>query len=393
VFAHLIGRPKSELDTPALCLDLDLFEANVERAAAFLKSQGKQWRPHAKCHKSPVIAHRLLRAGAIGVTSAKVSEAEVFAQAGIRDILIANMIVGEQKLERVAALTRWADPVIAVDHFVQADALAEVCRRRGTECRVILEINVGMNRVGIRPGTDTRELAQGVGRLKGVRLVGIMGYEGHLLNIADKDEKSHRIRSAMALLEETRDAMRADGLECSIVSAGGTGSLDVTAGCAAPTEMQSGAVIFADPYYSDRCGLAGYAPALRLLGTVVSRGKLERGVLDCGRKSIQPDTHPPRVLGTVEGRPLPDAEITGVSAEHMTLELGPQSQDLRIGDKVELVPGYCDFTMILHPQLFGIRGGGWRQCGPFPPVDACSSTRLRRGNSPAGDVATRWFGR
>jgi len=357
VFAHLIGRPKSELDTPSLTLDLDAFESNVDKAAAYLASKGKQWRPHAKCHKSPVIAHRLLKAGAIGVTCAKVSEAEVFAEAGVRDILIANAIVGPQKLERVAALTRWADPIVVVDHFVQAEALAEVCRRRGTTCRVILEVNIGMNRVGIRPGTDTRELAQGVSKLSGIRLVGIMGYEGHLLAIPDVEEKNHRIRSAIAILEETRDVMLADGIECSIVSAGGTGSLETTSSLSAPTELQSGAVIFADPYYAHSCGLTGYTPALRLIATVVSRSKLERGILDSGRKTVHADIMPPRLVGTVEGRPLSDAVVTGLNAEHGILELGPESQSLRIGDKVELIPGYSDFTMILHRALFGIRGG------------------------------------
>jgi D-serine deaminase-like pyridoxal phosphate-dependent protein len=366
VFAHLIGRPKSELDTPSLTVDLDAFESNVDKAAAFLKSKNKQWRPHAKCHKSPVIGHRLLKAGAIGLTCAKVSEAEVFAQAGIRDLLIANAIVGPQKLERVAALTRWSDPIVVVDHFVQADALAQMCRKRGTTCRVILEVNIGMNRVGIRPGTDTRDLAQGVAKLQGIRLVGIMGYEGHLLAIPDQEEKNHKIRSAIAILEETRDMMLADGIECSIVSAGGTGSLEMTASCAAPTELQSGAVIFADPFYFDRCGLTGYTPALRLIATVVSRGKLERGILDSGRKSLHPDIHPPRLVGTVEGRPLTDATILGLSAEHCTLELGPESQSLRIGDKVELIPGYCDFTMILHRALIGLRGGIVETVWPIP---------------------------
>ncbi|QDT57158.1 D-threonine aldolase [Caulifigura coniformis] len=366
MFANLIGRPKAELDTPSLTVDLDAFEQNVDKAAAFLASKNKQWRPHAKCHKSPVIAHRLLRAGAIGVTCAKVSEAEVFAQAGIRDILIANAIVGSQKLERVASLTHWADPVIVVDHFVQAEALAAMCRKRGTTCRVILEVNIGMNRVGIRPGTDTRELAQGVAKLPGIRLVGIMGYEGHLLALSDPEEKAHKIRNAIAILEETRDTMLQDGIECSLVSAGGTGSIEITSECAAPTELQSGAVIFADPFYSERCGLVGYTPALRLIATVVSRGKLERGILDAGRKTLHPDTHPSKLIGTVEGRPLNDAVIASLNAEHGILELGPQSQDLRIGDKVEIIPGYCDFTMILHRALFGIRGGLVETVWPIP---------------------------
>ena len=352
-----VGRPKSELDTPACCIDLDAMEANIHRMAGFIRERGKQWRPHAKCHKTPEIAQLQMRAGAIGVTVAKVSEAEVYAAAGIRDILIANMIVGEPKLERVAALCRTADPIVACDHFVQAEALAEVCRRREVECRVVIEVNIGMDRVGIRPGADFRDLSRGIARLKGVRLAGIMGYEGHLLRVPDPDEKRERIAAAMALLVEQRDQLQADGLPCEIVSAGGTGSYQITADSPGITELQAGGGIFADPCYINQCGLAGLEPSLFVIATVTSRPKLERAITDAGRKTINPDLEPPVIKGTVSGRPLPDAEITGLSAEHGILALGPQSQDLRIGDKIELIPGYTDFTTPLHDRFYGIRNG------------------------------------
>ncbi len=351
------GRHKTELDTPAYCIDLDVMEANIGRMSEFICSRGKEWRPHAKCHKAPEIALLQMKAGAIGVTVAKVSEAEVYAAAGIRDILIANMIVGEPKLERVAALCRTADPIVACDHFVQAEALAEVCRRREVECRVVIEVNIGMDRVGIRPGADFRDLSRGVARLKGVRLVGVMGYEGHLLRVPDPTEKRTRINAAIALLVEQRDQMRADGLDCGIVSAGGTGSYQITADCPGVTELQAGGGIFADPCYINQCSLEDLRPALTVLATVTSRPKLERAVIDAGRKTINPDLEPPVIKGTVSGRPLPDAAITGLSAEHGILSLGPQSQDLRIGDKIELIPGYTDFTTPLHDRFYGIRQG------------------------------------
>lgn len=357
MYASYLGRPKSELDTPAYCVDLDLLADNIRSMAVDVAARGKQWRPHVKCHKLPVIAHQQIRAGAIGVTAAKVSEAEVFVNAGIPDVLIANMVVGEHKLERLAALTRDGRPIATCDHFVQAEALSTICQRRGTRCRLILEINLGLNRVGTRPGIDSRELARGVARLPGVQLVGIMGYEGHLLTIADPVEKRQKIEAAMAVLVETKDAIESDGIPLEIVSAGGTGSYQVTADCPGVTELQAGGGIFADTFYLDRCGVTGLQPALRLIATVVSRGKLERAVLDCGRKSLHPDIHPPKVVATVNGRPLPDAAIVQVSAEHTTLELGPQSQDLKIGDKVEIIPGYSDHTTPLHPTLFGLRGG------------------------------------
>ena len=354
---QLVGGHKSDLDTPAYCINLEVLEANIGSMSGFLRDREKAWRPHAKCHKTPAIAHQQLRAGAIGVTVAKVSEAEVYAAAGIRDILIANMLAGRPKLERVAALCRTADPVLACDHFVQAEALASVCRERGVTCRVIIEVNIGMDRVGIRPGSDFRDLARGIAGLSGVTLAGIMGYEGHLLRVENRAEKTERINAAIALLTEQRDLMQAEGLPCEIVSAGGTGSYQITADCAGVTELQCGGGIFADPYYIHRCGLAGLEPALMIIGTVVSRPQLDRAVIDCGRKTINQEVEPPTVKGTVAGRPLPDAVFTGLSAEHGIIKLGPQSQDLKIGDKIEIIPGYADFTTPLHNQFLGLRNG------------------------------------
>jgi D-serine deaminase-like pyridoxal phosphate-dependent protein len=352
-----VGRPLAELDTPALCIDLDVMEANIASMSAFIRERGKQWRPHAKCHKTPAIAWKELAAGAMGVTVAKVSEAEVYARAGIRDILIANMLAGEQKLERLAALCRAADPIATCDHFVQAEALSAVCRRRGVTCRAVIEVNIGMDRVGVRPGPDFRDLARGIARLPGIRLVGIMGYEGHLLRIPDPVEKRQRIDAAIALFVEQRDLMQRDDLPCEIVSAAGTGSYQYTCDCPGVTEIQAGGGIFADPCYTVQCGLVGLEPALTVLATVTSRPKRERAVTDAGRKTMYWDMEKPVVKRTVQGRPLPDAVVTGLSAEHGILSLGPQSQDLRIGDKIDLIPGYADFTTILHDRFYGIRGG------------------------------------
>lgn len=352
--SSVIGRHHIDLDTPALCIDLERFEANILAMATAHQQAGKTWRPHAKCHKSPAIAHQLIRAGAIGVTVAKVSEAEVYIQAGIPDVLIANMIVGRQKLLRVAAMCRAGRPIVAVDHFVQAEALSEVCGEYGVRCRVILEVDIGLARVGIRPGADTRELALGVSKLPHIDLAGIMGYEGHLLTLPEP-EKSEKIASAMAILGETREMFRREGLCCDIVSASGTGSYQLTIHSPHITETQAGGGIFADPFYLERCGVTGLQPALQLLATCVSRPKLERAVLDSGRKALHPDIHPPTIVRIAGGHPLSDAVKPTLSAEHLTLELGPASQNLKIGDKVILIPGYCDHTNVLHNFFYGIR--------------------------------------
>ncbi len=345
------GEPLAELDTPALCIDLDAMERNIERMASHLRERGVSWRPHQKCHKSPAIAHKLLDAGAMGMTCAKVSDAEVMAASGVRDLLIANMIVGERKLQRLASLCRWADPVVACDHFVQAEALAEVCRRRGVTCRVIIEVDIGMNRVGVRPGRDTLELAQGIDRLDGVKLAGIMGYEGHLLRIPDPDEKRRQINEAIGTLLHCRDRLLEHGLNCEIVSAGGTGSYQITADCEGVTELQAGGGIFGDPFYLQQCGLAGHDSALTVLATVVSRPSLTRAVLDSGKKTLYADLQLPVV------KDFPDAKVQSLSAEHCLVELGPESQDWTIGDKVELFVGYADLTTVLHDRFYGIRDG------------------------------------
>ncbi|MCA9025569.1 MAG: DSD1 family PLP-dependent enzyme [Planctomycetaceae bacterium] len=352
-----ISQAFTELDTPAYCLDIDTLETNIDRMASFLAERGKQWRPHAKCHKTPEVAKRQVAAGATGVTVAKVSEAEVYADAGITDILIANLVVGPQKLARLAELCREANPVVCCDHFAQAEALSEVCQRAGVTCRVVIEMDIGMNRVGVRPGKDTLELAQAVDRLPGIDLVGVMGYEGHLLTIEDVDQKRREINAAIGLLANAREAMLAHGICCDIVSAGGTGSYQITADCDVVTELQAGGGVFADPFYLERCGVTGLEPSLRLVATVVSRPSLERAIIDAGRKALHWDIYPPQVHSTAEGRSLPDAVVKSLSAEHGTIELGPQSRDIKIGDKLLLIPGYSDHTTVLHDEFQITRNG------------------------------------
>ena len=228
--------------------------------------------------------------------------------------------------------------------------MAAVCAKNGVTCRVIPEVNIGLNRVGIRPGTDTLQLARGIDKLEGVRLAGIMGYEGHLLQIADQQEKRQKINEAMNVLVQCRDLILAEGLCCDIVSAGGTGSYQITSDCEGVTELQAGGGIFACPHYRTECHLQDLDYSLSVLATVVSRPSKERAILDAGRKSHHPDFHLPVVKGH------PDAHAVRVSAEHCELELKGESQNLKIGDKVELVPGYADFTTVLHDQFYGFRG-------------------------------------
>lgn len=345
----MLGKHVSELDTPALCIDLDAMDANIASMASLITSRGKQWRPHVQCHNAPAIAQKQIAAGAIGATCATVAEACVMARDGVRDILIANMIVGRSKLERVARLCNIADPIVTIDHYAQAEALSAVCTEFGVWPRVIIEVDVGMQRVGIKPGIEATKLRKGIARLEGINPVGMMAYEGHLLRIVDPDEKRELINNAMTMMRHTRDMMLNDGYACDIVSAGGTGSYQITSECEVVTELQAGGGIFGDPFYASHCGVAGLKPALTVLATVVSRPALDRVVVDAGRKAIPADPVMPLV------RDFPESKVTRLTAEHGELEVTGDARDLRIGDRTQLSVGHANLTTMLHSKFFGLR--------------------------------------
>lgn len=346
-----LGLRVDELDTPALCIDIEALDRNIARIAGHCRQQGIAWRPHAKGHKSPVIARRQLAAGAIGVTCAKLGEAEVMCQAGVGEALVANQIAGPKKIARLVALRRHADAIVAVDHIDQVVPIDEAMRAAGLRQRVLIEVDIGLNRAGVAPGEPTVRLAREITGRSGVALAGIMGYEGHLLTVADRAEKGDRIRAALAELVATRAALEQDGIACDIVSAGGTGSYEFTAGAPGITELQAGGLIFMDAFYRHTCQVSEFEYALTVATTVVGRPARERAISDAGRKSVHGDLHAPLVMGR------DDIQVGRLSAEHGELKLAAGSHDLRIGDRLALVPGYGDFTCVLHDEYFVTRNG------------------------------------
>ncbi|MGE0759146.1 MAG: DSD1 family PLP-dependent enzyme [Pirellulaceae bacterium] len=344
------GATKNDIDTPALCIDLDKFDANIQTMAAKCRQRGIDWRPHSKCHKSPIIARKLMMAGAIGVTCAKLGEAEVMGAAGIRDVLIANLIVGTAKMQRLVALRRIADPVVCVDHVEHVKELGAAMARAGLTLRVLVEVDIGMSRVGVLPGEPTLQLAQQVAQTPGLQLAGLMGYEGHLLLVEDSREKDDRIREAIGRLLATKELLVQHGLPCDIVSCGGTGSYRTTLECPGVTELQAGGAVFMDVFYRERCRVDEFDYALTVLSTVVSRPAPDRAVIDAGRKTMNMELSLPRVLNRS------DIEVMNLSAEHGLLRLEPSAQSLAIGDRLEFIPGYGDFTTVLHGRFYAFRG-------------------------------------
>ncbi len=340
----------ADLDTPVLCIDLDAFEANVRDLAAACARRGIHWRPHAKCHKSVDVARRLIEAGALGLTCAKLGEAEVFAAAGIGDLLISNLLVGPLKVKRLVELRRIADPIVCFDDLAQAEPISRAMQAAGMKVRALLEIDIGMQRVGISPGEKALALAQQVSRLSGIELAGIMGYEGHLLLIDDPIEKEMKIRAALTQLTQTRDLLVQHGIACPIVSCGGTGSFDICVSQPGITEIQCGGAIFMDAFYRFKCHVSQFRYALKVIATVVSRPAPERAIIDAGRKTMNMELTMPLVLGRE------DIHVTSLSAEHGVLRLDRSAQDLKIGQRLEIVPGYSDFTNALHDRFHALRG-------------------------------------
>ena len=347
---RVIGCEKLDLDTPALLLDLAVMERNIARMAATFREAGIGWRPHTKAIKVPALAHKLLAAGAFGVTCAKLGEAEVMAAGGIRDILIANQVVGAAKIERLMRVLDVADVIVAVDHPDNVRELDRAATASGHQLRVVIEVDIGMHRAGTEPGEPTLDLARLIDGCRGLRFAGVFGWEGQAVHIADLDLKQHEIERAIRLLTDTAERCRAAGLDVGIVSCGGTGTYQHTARLRGITEVQAGGGIFCDLYYREEMHV-DHEFALTILATVTSRPTPTRIICDAGKKTMSGDAAKPRLLLEAPVKSL------GLSAEHATIEVAAPSHTPAIGDKVEFIVGYTDTTTMLHEELFGMRDG------------------------------------
>ncbi len=243
---NLIGRPVALVDTPALLVDFDALKANIDLMASFFADKPCKLRPHFKSHKCTHIAQMQMDAGAVGITCAKLGEAEVVADAGITDILIANQIVGDAKMDRLAALARRANPMVAVDNPDNVRDLSRAASDAGVTIRVLVEVDIGMNRCGVAPGPAAVGLAWLVSSSPGLTFEGLQGYEGHLVLLPDKAERAEKTREAMKMLVDTRKAIEDSGLPARIVSGGGTGTYSITGDIPGMDEIQAGSYALMD---------------------------------------------------------------------------------------------------------------------------------------------------
>ncbi len=333
----------SDISTPALVLDVAALDRNIARMAEFFAAGSCKLRPHFKAHKTPEIARRQLAAGSCtGLTCATVGEAEIVA-AFCDDLLLANEVVTADKCARAAALARRVRITAAVDSLEGLEALSRAASEADVKMGVLVDLNVGQGRCGVEPGEAALTLARQAAQSKGITLRGVMGYEGHLQPIRDRAERESRTRQSMQGLVATAKHIRDAGLPCEVVSAGGTGTYDISGRIEGITEIQAGSYALMDTDYAG-VGVP-FEPAFWLLGTVVSRPTRERCVADCGHKSTTKDHGYPSVRG------IPGATVTALNDEHATIAL-PSDSRVEIGDRVELLPSHTDPTINLHDIFY-----------------------------------------
>ena len=351
------GMPLAEVDTPALLIDLDALERNLQRMSDAVARTSAKLRPHAKTHKSPIIARMQISRGAVGVCCQKVSEAEAMVRGGVTSVLVSNEIAGRRKLERLAALAREADVAVCTDSLSNIAELADAAGRAGVRLPVLVEIDVGGKRCGVAPGEATVELARAIAASKNLRFAGLQAYHGSAQHIRDHTERKAAIDRAVAVTGDTVDALRRVGLECEIVGGAGTGTFEIEGGSGVYNELQAGSYVFMDADYArnraaDGGSFRDFEHALFVYVTVMSMPVPERAVVDAGHKALSNDSGMPEPLalaGATYGRP---------SDEHGVLDLTRCNDRPRLGDKLLLIPGHCDPTVNLHDWYVGIRGLG-----------------------------------
>jgi D-serine deaminase-like pyridoxal phosphate-dependent protein len=336
-----------DIPTPALVVDVAALDRNIRRMAAFFSTGPCRLRPHFKAHKTPEIARRQLAADACtGLTCATVAEAEVAASL-CSSLLLANEPVGPGKCDRLAALASACEVIVAVDSAAGLEEIAAAARRAGVMVGVLVDVNVGQMRCGVAPGEEAVRLAQRAAATPGVALRGLMGYEGHLVALADRAEREARARAAMEALVATARLLRAAGLPCDVVSAGGTGTYDISGRIEGITEIQAGSYVLMDSDYG-RLDVP-FEQAFWVLGTVISRPDPRRCVADCGHKAVTKDHGLPTVRGVA------GAVVTALNDEHATVAL-PAESAMQVGDRIYLRPSHTDPTINLHDVLYAIEG-------------------------------------
>ncbi len=339
------------VDTPALVLQLDAFERNLQRMRDALAGSTLRLRPHAQNHKCPEIAHRQIELGAVGICCQKVSEAAVFVDAGIADVLVTNQVVGAPKLQQLAQLARRARLGVLVDHPSQVQALAAVAHAHAVRLDVYVEVDVGAARCGVASNADAVQLARQIAAAPSLRFMGLQCYHGPAQHQRTPAARAQYVEHAARAGRAAVQAIEAAGLRVERVTGAGTGSFRLEREAGVLNELQAGSYIFMDRDYGDNqlddADIA-FEQSLFVRTTVMSRPTAERAIVDAGLKASSVDSGMPTVWQR------PDLRYAKAADEHGVLQT-PNAAAISLGDAVMLVPGHCDPTVNLYDELICVR--------------------------------------
>lgn len=351
----LPGMRQEDIYTPALIIDLDAFEDNIERLRAFCAQHNVRHRAHAKMHRSVDVARfQIERGGACGICCQKVSEAEVFARAGITDILISNQVTRKEQLERLARLAKTSRILVCADDAENIGAIAAAAAAQGVAIEVLVEIDVGAGRCGVQPGASALALAQAVTAQPALRFSGLQAYHGPAQHYRTYEQRKAAIDEAIGLTKATVDLLAKHDLHCDIVAGAGTGTFMFEGVSGVYNELQAGSYAFMDASYAailDKNGSRNdeFRFALQLQTTVMSKTMDGQAVCDAGLKSQTTESGLPLVWSH------PDVTTVTVNDEHAVLS--DPGNTLAINDTVRLIASHCDPTCNLHDWYVGVRDG------------------------------------
>ena len=346
---------KLELDTPIALIDLNILEENIYSLADFTRNAGVQLRPHIKTHKTPEIARMQLEAGAVGITCAKLGEAEVMAEAaGVEDIFIANLIVGDDKIRRLLDLAEKVRMSVGVDSVEVAQPISDAAIQRGLRLPVVIKIDLGLRRTGVPDGKPAVELAEKIAKMPGLELSGIYTHEGHVHGAANSQELRQLAQEAGHRMIQTADMIRKSGIEMDTVSVGSTPSARITCTVPGVTETRPGTYVFND-VSQIRIGVARETNcALTVLATVISVPAPDRAVIDAGTKALFSDKSSAYgAYGLVKG--IPHVSLARAYEEHGVLSMEASAEKLKVGDKLEIIPNHVCPVVNLFDELVGVR--------------------------------------
>jgi len=354
----LPGMDEADIQTPCLVLDMDALERNIKKMGDYARDHGMRHRVHGKMHKSVDVAKlQEVLGGSVGVCCQKVSEAEVFARGGIKDVLVSNQVRDPRKIERLANLPKLgARTIVCVDDLANVADLSTAAVKAGTELEVFVEIDCGAGRCGVTTTAAVIEIAKAVEAAPNLKFTGIQAYQGAMQHMDSYEDRKAKLDVAIAMVKDAVDGLKAEGIDCELVSGGGTGSYYFESNSGVYNELQCGSYAFMDADYGrildkdgNRIDQGEWENAFFILTSVMSHAKEDKAICDAGLKAQSIDSGLPVIYGRN------DVEYIKCSDEHGVI--ADPDGVLKVNDKLRLVPGHCDPTANVHDWYVGVRNG------------------------------------